>query len=365
MCCDQVTQLGYIHEDTDLLRDFWNSPVTKEIRDQNLKGILHPVCRSGGTCPFLNSKKNVGPCGNIYENYTHPMHLEISLPDSHCNIGGESPNADNPACIMCRRNFVTPSQDPDLTALLCRKAKPLMPYLVTLAVLGIAEPFWKDKVFEVFDLLEFDNHKDHIQFCTNTNGTCLYRARVDRFLDRVNYSSISWSLDAATPGTFKKIRRLDAFNAIKCNLANFIFSLEHRKIRKNHWVSIYNSINLLNIDEMVTMVEYAAEMEVDELVMLPTFNHCGVADQLGVILLNDTNVGLFSKTADRAMERAQELGVKLKYTKNFHAPPAPMPNLAPIVPDNPTGCEESVDPSVPCPEGEQTSKEHSASRIHL
>ena len=160
---------------------------------------LQPACTSWNSIPFIKKKKKMFPhkryIGSIY-----PMYLEICLPDKHCNVGGEVPNENNPACIMCRRNFNIPSQ-PDITEFLCEKAKPLMPHLKYLCVLGIAEPFWKDAVFKIFDKLEFYRYKNRIEFTTNTNGICLNEKVTKKFFESVEMSDLSWSFDSATPVT--------------------------------------------------------------------------------------------------------------------------------------------------------------------
>lgn len=137
MCCYQVDQIGNIREQ-DLL-EIWNSEEAKKIREVTLQGNLHPICSSWNVCPFLvQEKENIPFLG--YKKFSYPTRIEIDLPDSFCNIGGENPSEENPACIMCIRNHRKPQQK-DLTDLMCKKVKPLMPYLKHLCILGIAKPF--------------------------------------------------------------------------------------------------------------------------------------------------------------------------------------------------------------------------------
>lgn len=321
MCCHQLTQLGELDEDTEIL-DLWNSSTAKEIRQATSNMQLHPVCSSWNSCPYMVKKKIAGPI-RMYRRAAYPSHLEISLPDTHCNIGGNNPTNENPACIMCRRNFEV-THAPDITQFLCRKAKPIMPYLTSLCVLGIAEPFWKDAVFNVFDWVEFHRYRHQICFTTNTNGTCLHEKIANRFFNTVDYSDISWSLDAATPETFRKIRRLNAFDKIVDNLEKWIKMREKHGGRSLHRVSIYNNINLLNVHEMTAMVEMAADIGVDSMIMLPTYDQAGVVD-LGELVLGPKNVGVFSDAATAAMERAQQLGLRLQYSKPFDQLPPPLP----------------------------------------
>lgn len=330
MCCHQTTQLGRLDEKTSVL-DLWHSHLAREIREQTDKGNLHPVCKSWNSCPYIVGEKRDYTFLR-HRNSKFPVYLEICLPDKHCNIGGEKPNEKNPACIMCRRNFHTPDQN-DITDFLCEKAKPLMPHLRYLCVLGIAEPFWKDAIFRIFDKLDFIKYKDRIEFTTNTNGTCLNEKMTKSFFETVSSSDISWSLDSASPETHIKIRRLDAFDLVVKNLKRWISMREDYGGKYKHKVCIYNNINMLNVHEMTKMVELAHELQVDKMIMLPTYDQSGVV-QLGDLLLCEKNVHIFNEAATQAMTRAQELGVKLHYSKRFDEVPPPV-DMRPQTPEHP------------------------------
>lgn len=323
MCCHQVTQLGKLDENTDVL-DIWNSDLAKEIRETTDRGELHPVCTSWNSCPYMVKEKEVGPI-RMYKNAMYPTYLEICLPDTHCNIGGENPTEDNPACIMCRRNFEVTNTE-DLTDFLCEKSKSLMPYLHNLCVLGIAEPFWKDAVFKIFDKVNFAQERDHIQFITNTNGTCLNENMARRFFDTVMWSDLAWSLDSATRETHIKIRRLDAFDLVVKNLKQWIEIRNEYGGAEHHMTSIYNNINIINVHEMVDMVEMAADIGVEKMFMLPTYDQAGVV-KLGELLMGPKNVHIFKEYSDKAMARANDLGLELHYPKLFDVPPPKPKNL--------------------------------------
>jgi MoaA/NifB/PqqE/SkfB family radical SAM enzyme len=313
MCCHQQTQLGSIKGDTTIL-ELWRNSLANDIREETTKGNLHPVCTQSNSCPYIFRDRVFGPAP-IYKKMMYPTYLEICLPDKHCNIGGEIPSASNPACIMCKRNFVTPDQE-DLTDMLCEKARPLMPYLKHLCLLGVAEPFWKDAVFRMYEKVEFHRYKHNIQFTTNTNGTCLNEKLASRFFDETMYSDLSWSLDAATRDTHIKIRRLDALDLVVKNLKRWIELREDYGGKSCHKVSIYNNINIINVNEMTQMVEMAVDIGVDYMIMLPTYEQDGIV-KLGEMILCDKNVGVFKEESERAMERAKELGLDLLYQNRF------------------------------------------------
>lgn len=325
MCCHQFEQLGHLDETTEVL-DLWRSRLAKDIRDETSRGELHPVCGRGTACPYITQTREMGPV-QMCRRAAFPRVLEICLPDRHCNVGGENPSEKNPACIMCIRNFRQPTQ-PDLTDFLCRKAKPLMPYLQQLCVLGIAEPFWKNAVFSIFEKVEFHRYKHHIQFFTNTNGICLKTNLIRRFFEETDWSDLAWSFDAATRETYRKIRRLDAFDRIVENLQSWLRLREEYGGEQHHQVSIYNNINLLNVHEMSMMVELAARWGVHRMMMLPTYDQAGLV-HLGELMLCKKNVDIFRVEAEKAQEQAQRLGIQLVYPKPFDVvPPSVTPPLS-------------------------------------
>ena len=320
MCCHQLTQIGKIDENTNIL-DIWNSELAKQIRQTTESGELHPVCKSWNSCPFTVKEKNMFP-HKMYKNSIYPMYLEICLPDKHCNVGGETPTVDNPACLMCRRNFDIPQQ-PDLTELMCKKAVDLMPYLKYLCVLGIAEPFWKDAVFNIFDKLQFYRYKDQIEFTTNTNGTCFNDNTIKKFFEATTMSDIAWSIDGASAYTHRKLRRLNTYDLVVKNLKHWIELRDKYGGKTKHKVCIYNNINMINVHEMTAMVNMAYEIGVEKMIMLPTYDQTGVVS-LGDLILNDKNIHVFKKHSEAAMKRATELNFNLIYSKRFDVAPPSM-----------------------------------------
>lgn len=317
MCCDQYWQLGSLNEQTNVL-DIWNGPVAQELREKHLTGELHPICTSGRSCIFMTHERRAGKC-EVYQDY-FPMNLEISLPDTHCNIGGPNPGPENPACIMCRRNFNKPSQA-NLTDLLCEKAKPLVPYLRSITVLGIAEPFWQGAIFDVLEKIEFKKYSFQLEVRANTNGICLHRKMTDRFLKEVRWSHLSWSLDAARPKTYWKIRRKNIFPQV---LENLKYYNQKRKQVKDggHKCSIYNNINLLNVDEMAEMVALAKECGADNIVFVPTMNYLPNV-QLQEITMNEKNFPIFRENTLEAVKEGKKLGFPVVVVHKIDQPEKP------------------------------------------
>ena len=312
MCCHQGSSFGGI-QDGEIL-DLWNGKLAQDIRERTTEGKLHEVCSHRKTCPFINGGKTMYNIP-IYRNCKYPFVLEICLPDSHCNVGGTKPSSKNPACIMCRRNFVDVT-DPNTITIekLCDKAKPLMPYLRELMVLGTAEPFWKDAVFEVFQRLEFSYYKKQCRFATNTNAICLNEKTIRRFFEETLTTELSFSIDAATPMTYRKIRRLDMYEKVIDNISKYL--VLRNDYVGSHKAIIYNNINLLNVHEMSQMVEVAAKLGVDGMIMLPTYT-VDNSVKLGEFILCEKNVDIFKECSEEAMATAHRVGMPLRYTMRF------------------------------------------------
>lgn len=326
MCCYQLHQLGNVLGDQTVL-DIWNSPTAQAIREETLRGNLHPICKTWNTCPYMVQER-IPFDFQMLKDHTYPTYLEICLPNTHCNIGGETPSDDNPACIMCCRNYDMKKQ-PKITDLLCEKAQPIMPYLRHLCVLGVAEPFWKDAIFRVFDKLEFHKYKKRITFTTNTNVICMVERVVERYFEEVYLSEMNFSIDAATPETYNKIRRVDGYDLVIKNIRNYMRRRDKNGGSDRHKAIIYNNINILNVHEMVKMVEAADNLSVDQIVMLPTHDQCGRVS-MGELLINDRNVKMFKKYADEARKTADKLGVNLHYSKPFDVVPPTVEELVQI-----------------------------------
>ena len=319
MCCYQLEQLGSILDENVSVLDLWNSPKAKAIREATLRGDLHKVCKSWNTCPFLIQDKTPR---RFEASDQYPTYMEICLPNTHCNIGGEKPSDSNPACIMCCRNYDFQPQ-PNITDLLCRKAKPLIPHLNRLCILGIAEPFWKNAIFDIMDKIDFEPYKEQIRVETNTNVTCLFPKNANKWFDKVARSEISFSMDATTPETYHKIRRIDGFEKLVDYLHYYTKRREEYGGAGRHRAVIYNNINLLNVHEMEQMVEMAVDCEVDQITLIPTHDQCGRVS-MGELLLNGKNVSTFTKYAELAQKRAEVLGMPLHFPKPFNVVPPPV-----------------------------------------
>jgi molybdenum cofactor biosynthesis enzyme MoaA len=282
--------------------EIWFGEEAEAVRTYTLEGRLHKKCNVPG-CPFVLMKNPGPPVRVIYNEY--PTFLEIDLPNTHCNIGLENPGPAHPACIMCERSapFFKPEKD-RLKEVLDR-IKHVIPNLNQIHIQGIAEPFYKNLLFEILDILNFDKYKHQITISTTTNGTLLHKHVREEYLRRVPRSITNFSIDAATPETFKKIRILPLFDKVLENL--YAFSKE--RVRARQFLRICNNINIHNVHEVVGMVRIAHKANVEYIEFNPTdgFNT--------PILVNDENCGLFKKAQLDIIAECEKLNVPYNFIR--------------------------------------------------
>jgi MoaA/NifB/PqqE/SkfB family radical SAM enzyme len=297
-CCFQSQPIGNILNDT--FDKVWGSDLAKEIQETTLKGELHPVCKGWGGCPFIGESLEKTETSDVYENFNFPTGLELELPPYHCNIGGTDPNEDNPACIMCPRNSKEYVNGPNFKVNkfdeILSKVKMLMPFLDELTILGVAEPFWKDALFDSLETLNFGKHREKIHFWTFTNGSIFSKKIEEKYCEIVKDSCLNFSIDAATPETYLKIRRLNFYDTIKRNITRYA-----NNSPESHVISICHNINIHNLHEMPLMVKDAIEMGADSIYMNPVHSAGGY---INVEKLQVTDRGLFNDLRSQAIELA-------------------------------------------------------------
>jgi len=317
MCCHQSSSgsLGNLLEVNDW-KDLWFSQKAKEIRKSVSRSQLHEACNTK-ECPFRYYNLSFTQSFLFNEN-AYPLDIEIDLHASHCNYGGKNASPET-TCVMCprqseyvRHHIIT---KPDKTFEILEKVKPLMPHLTSMSLLGLSEIFWQNKVFEIFDFIDFKKYRKELIFWSNTNGSVFDHTKMKTFSEYVCKSRLYFSLDACTSETYLKIRKNNLFERVVGNLKTWN---EYRKKLNanghNHTVGIFNNINILNVSEVPKMVEMAAEIGVDMITLTPTNNVCNMPE-LSTLLVNKQNWELFSDVEKEAYKIAKTHDIELNIVR--------------------------------------------------
>lgn len=320
-CCHQTAHYGnLINEGIDVKEGF-NKDLLKEVQQSVIDNKLHPICNTS-RCPFY-TKQDILEEIAVHEVKLEdqPIDFEISLPSTHCNIGGTNPTPET-ACAMCPRaseTFMKMEPDSDLIEIILDKLKPVMEKVKFLNIQGIAEPFWKGRVLEILEKLNFKKYQNAIYFWSFTNGTVFGDKVQDEFLETVKYGSLGFSIDAATPETYIKVRKLNYFKTIERNLKKYFEKTKHLKNENGfiHSFTTYN-INMLNVHEMEQMVRWSHSIGADRTEFTLTF--IGAAEfPMGIEnLCNKDNWPVFWEGQQKAMEVAKELNYEVTFYVPFH-----------------------------------------------
>jgi len=294
MMCGYQNQEGIGNILTQSFEEIWLGKTARDIREEVLRSRLHPICQTSN-CPFATTASRK-PYGLPFTRY--PIELELDLPMQHCGVGGEVPDAANPACLMCERNLAFQRHEDKLQEI-CSRMKSSLQHFENLIIVGIAEPFWKNKIYDILDWLEFGNHP-HIKLSTITNG----QQTVSGLL-RYPKTCVTFSFDAATPATYQLLRRGD----YQVATSNF---LEYsQQIGNNQLIRIHNNINLFNLQEVDGMLDLAAQGKVSEV----EFNPTAGLGQLGV---TESNAYLFYVAQKRITRKAETMKLKVSFLRNLY-----------------------------------------------
>ena len=288
--------------------EVWYGEDAEAIRQATFSGILHDKCKCPG-CPFEVMNAPYPTQNVIYNEY--PNFLEIDLPNTHCNVGGLNPDpVTSPACIMCERSSPTFKPEKNHLFEVLDRIKHIVPNLHQIHIQGISEPFYQTReegylLFDVLDALDFDKYAEKITVSVTTNGTLFKKSVREEYLKRIPHSITNFSIDAATPETFKKIRIFDCFDKIIDNLYQF----SKERVRPRQFIRIHCNVNTMNVHEVVGLVHIAHKASAEYLEVNPTngFNH--------KILVNQTNCGLFAKAQQDIVNECEKLGVPYNFIR--------------------------------------------------
>jgi MoaA/NifB/PqqE/SkfB family radical SAM enzyme len=138
-----------------------------------------------------------------------------------------------------------------------QKLLELIPRSEVLAFHGISE-FMID--LEFFDIIRRCAEAG-ASLSINTNGSVCSPKYLDALADYPGYLSINFSIDAATPETFLRIRGWDFWRIVR-NIKTYVDRLEARRDRT--WISLSFVITKSSVKDMMPLVFLAKALKADE-----------------------------------------------------------------------------------------------------
>lgn len=308
-CCLQDDDLGnLLHQSWE---EVWQSPKMNEIRTQVSHGIFPPVCRNR-SCPLLYQKTTT--ClGQKFAPY--PKIVELGLPNTWCNIGGKSPSPDT-ACFMCPRSspFFKPTNTETFWQVV-DVLKQFAPHIHTFSPLGLSEVFWEGRLWEVLNRIGYNPYAKDILVQITSNATVFDSKTQDRYIDTVPWSGTCFSLDAATPETYKRIRRRSLGRTLN-NIKKFVY--HPRRNRKKQSVGVEYNINMLNVHECEEMVTTWAGVPIDGVNFAPT--QAFGAIQSDPYMVNESNLDTFKEAKAKILEASEKHKVPIRFFAEIDQP---------------------------------------------
>lgn len=191
----------------------------------------------------------------------------------------------------------------------CSLQRPWIGHFRQLHIQGIAEPFWKGRIFRILEILGVQEQKN-LQASTITNGTVFSRRIRDQWREMCPRSLTLVSIDAASPQVYKAIRRIDGLERVVENLKAFCREKGPQQI-----CAIANNINTFNVGEVEQMVEMAANAGCDYISLNATDE---VDRSMAHFTVNSSNWQRFAEAEERARAAAERLGISLYFVKPLH-----------------------------------------------
>lgn len=330
-CCHQSEYYGNLLHDGWDIKNYLKESKVVEVQNYAINDGLHPICNNT-KCPvyYLDKVSKHHQKISLY-----PTDIELALPPTWCNIGGFNPTPES-ACVMCPRSSINFNQyfkQGDNTDRILEKIKPAIPYLSNLSVLGLSEPFFQGKIFDVFDKLDFKNYKNKINFWTFTNGNLFIEKYQKKFLEYVNQHSLGFSIDAATSTTYKKIRKVDMFDQTWDNIASYWekirdkiviykdnIGLPHNYISGSVDSFITANINKINLDEMPDIIKKANDVGVHRISFVLTHETVGDTqiELSNDLICNKDNWEEFWNMQLYCEEISKDLDIRVEFYLPFH-----------------------------------------------
>ncbi|HWC99681.1 MAG TPA: radical SAM protein [Candidatus Sulfopaludibacter sp.] len=197
----------------------------------------------------------------------------------------------------------------------------LIPQSEQLAFHGISE-FFVDTEF--FDILG-RSAAAGATLRLNTNGSVCTPRHLDALANYPGYLNINFSLDAATPETFLRIRGQDFWKIVQ-KIKSYMDRFESR--RSESWITLSFVINRSNVKEMLPFLFLAKALKVDGVTFYRMHEYESLdwkvdAKQGGVFDYREECTGKFADEYNRELENVRQAAALFGVQVDLPAPVAP------------------------------------------
>jgi len=275
-----------------------------------INNIEHPERLPDEPLPVFNRRLIDFEISNgITEVKSYPEEITIST-TTRCNM--------EPPCVMCERNGRTKDEEYDLDPSALEKIEHIFKHADRIYLHCGGEPLMTPMSFRIIESVQ-----PPTRIIFNTNGALFTEKIIRRVVDSHVVDVISFSLDAATEETYKKIRSAN-FNRVISNIKALI-AYRNEKHRKNPLVLMNFCIFKRNVFEIPDYVKLAHSLGADGL----DFSHLNQGfdwqqkredytfDYKYESVLNMEN----PEKHDELVLKAYELGKSLNIPINFNGSP--------------------------------------------
>jgi len=163
----------------------------------------------------------------------------------------------NLRCVMCPQSYPGIPNPQSMSVETVERLMKILSDTQIIEAHGVGEPIANPRFFDILNVLEPLRGREIV---INCNGHLLTEQKIDQLLKSV-LTLINFSLDAATPETYKRIRGGDFNNAVR-KIRNLIKERNRRKLGRP---KVYINMTLMreNIEELPRFIELGADLNVD------------------------------------------------------------------------------------------------------
>lgn len=201
-----------------------------------------------------------------------------------------------------------------------RRMLDLVPRICALAFHGISEFMLDKEFFAILDRCAAAN----VTFLVNTNGSVCTPKHVDALAAYPAGLQVNFSLDAATPETFRIMRGWD-FERVLANVRTYVAALRSRRTGRPTHLQASLVVARCNMHEVVDFVRLAHSLGLDSAICKPLHPYEGLTwvAQLpdgGTFDYQQQLPSLEPRRFDEALRRAKLLADELQFPVELPAP---------------------------------------------